>query len=63
MTHTKEPWHRKGVNILVMENWHDSEWENLVASAEYEEDAKRIVACVNYCAGMTDEELQEGRNV
>jgi hypothetical protein len=26
-----------------------------------EDDAKRIVACINYCAGLTNEELEKGR--
>ena len=73
MTHTKEHHSREPWEVEIDDNstsphirscpdgslivWKLSGYTPEVAIAN----AKRIVACVNYCAGMTDEELQEGR--
>lgn len=35
---------------------------NEVATGVDEEDARRIVACVNFCAGSTTEDLEQGED-
>ena len=67
MNHTKEPWHVKknpewGNADYRISNKEDDEWANfgqIAYASEY--NAKRIVACVNACAGMGDpvEEITE----
>lgn len=54
MNHTKEPWHvDEDFNIA-----HKGIGESVIATThyygEYEANARRIVACVNACAGMAD---------
>lgn len=71
MGHTKEPWHvmqegfgNKGHYPTVYAT--DDELRyictchdfcNFNTPTDNIANAKRIIACVNYCAGMTDEEL------
>jgi hypothetical protein len=50
MEHTKEPWWNTGVVIKA-----DG---NIPAQATSWEDARRIVACVNACAGIPTEDLE-----
>lgn len=52
MEHTKEPWWNHGVIIKAN--------DNIPAQATSEEDARRIVACVNACAGIPTEQLESG---
>ena len=58
MNHTKEPWNTwKNLYPRVITSEFESED---IARATYEEDALRIVACVNACAGITNEALEKG---
>lgn len=61
--HTKEPWHLFGKDLHVMGNdWSDAanrgiphaQWTHNCSP----EDARRIVACVNACAGVSNEVLE-----
>ncbi len=61
--HTKEPWRlRQG------EPWHieDTEGSEIVfcngdcSDSEDETNARRIVACVNLCAGVSTKDLEDG---
>ena len=56
--HTNEPWHVgesdfTGTDILCAD-------EEQIASVEIEANARRIVACVNACAGIPTEALEDG---
>ena len=66
MNHTKEPWHVKKNPEWGNANYRISNKENdnwaafgQIAYAN-EADAKRIIACVNACAGITNEALEAG---
>lgn len=72
MTHTKEPWHLCEVENETGRIKHlvpvDSEKMSLLTIVENDqgrfaaiyndEDARRIVACVNFCRGVPDSELK-----
>ena len=68
MKHTKEPWHAPGLGEIHAEN-HDEIAAILFHNPDYErgedgfcgteEDAKRIVACVNFCAGVSNDILSK----
>lgn len=64
MNHTKEPWRTyKGNTHEIFANDGDfiaSSEECHVGHNEAEANAKRIVACVNACAGITNEALEAG---
>lgn len=47
-----EPWNVGSEDTCLV-----YEGDNGVASCEYTEDANRIVACVNFCAGLPTEKL------
>jgi hypothetical protein len=61
--HTPEPWHAYSFEVY-------NEIDQIIADCGYSEDywekdgcqanAARIVACVNYCKGATNEELEAG---
>lgn len=56
MSHTKEPWHvAPGVDYcdIVCQDHVD------IARTDIEEDARRIVACVNACAGIPNDVLED----
>jgi len=53
---TRGPWYEIGVNIQSCKS--NSLCYN-IGSMEYEEDAKRVVLCINKCAKLTNEELEE----
>ncbi len=58
MKHTKEPWNTWEPlypRVVISK----SERED-IARVTYIEDAQRIVACVNACAGITNEVLEAG---
>lgn len=67
MKHTKEPWEAKadpsyyGIvsEIYAMEKFVAS-LGGVCSPDEVEANAKRIVACVNACAGITNEALEKG---
>ena len=56
--HTLEPWFYTGSDIwnLVPDN-NGEATQNLIANAS-ENDARRIVACVNACAGIETETIE-----
>ena len=58
MNHTKEPWDT-WENLYPRVIISTSERED-IARVTYIEDAQRIVACVNACAGITNEALEAG---
>ena len=66
MNHTKEPWHAiqnpewENADYRIS-NKDNDKWANFnqIAYAN-EANAKRIVACVNACAGITNEALEAG---
>ncbi len=66
MNHTKEPWYvlqnKKWRNAdYRISNKENDEWANfgqIAYASEY--NAKRIVACVNACEGITNDVLEEG---
>lgn len=64
MKHTKEPWKTyKGNTHEIFANDGDviaSSEECHIGHREAEANAKRIVACVNACAGITNEALEAG---
>lgn len=65
MNHTKEPWH-----VTQNPEWRNANYrisnknDNWAAFGQIayanEANAKRIVACVNACAGITNEALEKG---
>ncbi len=59
MKHTKEPWVTEDEFIDSVEGYAVARcrWDN---GDQGEEDAKRIVACVNACKGLTNEVLEAG---
>ena len=58
MNHTKEPWNTwKNLYPRVITSEFESED---IARATYEEDALRIVACVNACTDVEDDCLEQG---
>ena len=64
MSHTKEPWEAftecPGECCWLIRTVEDEEGRSeLITSPETsEEDARRIVACVNACAGLSNESLE-----
>jgi hypothetical protein len=72
MKHTKEPWiidsdRRRGANLIRGDKAKMVAWTIYFDNGSKTElaNAKRIVACVNACAGITNEALEAGvvRNV
>jgi len=64
MTHTKEPWrlYQKPSSIIISDDLPDllcSTFTTSLSAEEMSANAKRIVACVNACAGITNEALEE----
>lgn len=73
MKHTPEPWRTGNVSTTVVADSDDGlhitgatgpdalEYYggNLIAESVSEENARRIVACVNACAGIPTEELEQ----
>ncbi len=67
MNHTKEPWRAKadpsyyGIvsEIYAMDKF-IAATGGVYSPDELEANTKRIVACVNACAGITDEALEKG---
>ncbi len=60
--HTKEPWFWSGTSLMGSAGLQSSRhilWcdENVHISHPSDEDAARIVACVNACAGVSNEAL------
>ena len=56
MKHTKEPWKKASLyRCYILSDTNEN-----VAITTYHEDARRIVACVNACAGITNEALEAG---
>ena len=66
MNHTKEPWYalqnkKWGNADYRISNKENDEWANFGQIAYASElNAKRIIACVNACAGITNEALEAG---
>lgn len=76
MTHTPEPWfteYRKNKDGMFYQevfdkhgepiaqmNWYPVKLNSTTTGTNRAANAKRIVACVNACAGMTSEELEGG---
>ena len=63
MKHTKEPWEEgtRGPNQLPIIGAKDTMIAQIARRGEVgNADAKRILLCVNKCAGITDEALQAG---
>jgi hypothetical protein len=61
--HTKEPWQLFGVDLHIMGNTLEQAKEQGVPHTQWThncppEDARRIVACVNACAGIPTERLE-----
>jgi len=58
MRHTPEPWNATGGSIwvVVRDGFGDPEQEKIADA--YADDARRIVACVNKCAGLSTEALE-----
>ena len=56
MSHTKEPWNFRDSDFFGAEI--ECSEGGLVATAEIDEDAHRIVACVNACVRMSNEQLK-----
>lgn len=64
MMHTKEPWVVEEIphnNIVCIVPHEDDDWETRYVTSLYhrattDEDAQRIVACVNACAGIANPE-------
>ena len=61
MTHTKEPWEVLGSNFpqIVDAKGCVAMMAPDAPMIDQFANAKRIVLCINYCAGMTDEELEQ----
>ena len=65
MKHTKEPWRvhlldRRTMIASDAENGYLAETRHIHSGDIEEINAKRIVACVNACAGITNEALEAG---
>lgn len=65
MEHTKEPWRvhlldRRTMIASDVENGYLAETRHIHSGDIEEINAKRIVACVNACAGITNEALENG---
>ena len=65
MKHTKEPWRvhlldRRTMIASDAENGYLAETRHIHSGDIEEINAKRIVACVNACAGITNEALENG---
>lgn len=58
-----EPWAYASLSNAILREQGSVVCENSPETMIYDTDAKRIVACVNACAGLTDEELQRVRAV
>lgn len=66
MNHTPEPWYFRECTaddcdcVCVVTDEHIRNNDNIVIPVGYVKfvDARRIVKCVNACAGITDDELQ-----
>lgn len=68
--HTKEPWHVFSLSgTLEIKNEHGNaiiHWKGFDSSRaieDPEDNARRIVACVNACAGIPTETLESGKTV
>ena len=64
--HTKEPWSTKAWMYGVMRIFSGSKYLACVDNtddneAQHSKDARRIVACVNACAGISTEDLELGK--
>jgi len=61
--HTKEPWHT-GKGMLQL-NIYDVDSHGVATALQHrieaEANARRIVACVNACAGISNEQLEDGK--
>ena len=55
MKHTKEPWRVEGLNVLGGEEINSYV---CTCSGKATANAQRIVACVNACEGVTNEDLE-----
>lgn len=59
--HTPEPWSvekaQNGFIINARQRMYDVAVVRNIGNEDNEANAARIVACVNYCAGMTNEQL------
>ena len=64
MIHTKEPWRAEKVCEANYEIYHDHGTNQIevTATAITKENARRIVACVNACAGIPSEDLERYYN-
>jgi hypothetical protein len=67
MSHTKEPWHTGGNGTII----YDKDGWGIASATVFhgrnepetsEENAKRIVACVNACAGIDTEIIERNQN-
>lgn len=57
--HTQEPWENCGGAICkVTKKENEVDFEVIVDPAKNQEDTRRIVACVNACAGINTEALE-----
>lgn len=59
--HSKEPWKVEETHVCGQLAWEITSDTDLIVAGESGtplEDARRIVACVNACAGKTTEELE-----
>lgn len=59
MSYTKEPWH-EGFKVTGGRNICAPITGKIIAIVETDDDARRIVACVNACAGISTEVLERG---
>lgn len=59
MNHTKEPWRVESGDFRALRIFGQDRYiTSLISNSEA--NAKRIVACVNACAGITNEALEAG---
>jgi hypothetical protein len=58
MKHTKEPWYVDCGNLIYEREENNCIGEAIGAGISNCQNARRIVACVNACAGISNEELE-----
>ena len=60
MEHTKEPWNVDDIEIIGADDKEIAQMYMYSSHKKHESNARRIVACVNACAGIPTEHLEVG---
>lgn len=60
MEHTKEPWKSNVKGQISSGDFHNGDGAIIIGKINLQIDARRAIACVNYCEGVPTETLESG---